>query len=447
MAILNAADKEPAPLSRPHRVRLLYNGLIYLLQIPLAAYWLFRAVANKTYRNRIGQRFGIGYPKFDKCIWIHAVSVGEVQAAVPLVRAIARRFSNHNMLVTTVTPTGAARVKALFGDTVSHCYIPFEMPAAVDQFFESAKPDLALIMETEIWPNLYRGCGVRNIPLVLVSARISPRSVDSYRRFLPLFRDTLSHGIIIAAQSEADAERFRSLGASPVRTWVTGNIKFDIELPDGLAEQGRLLREQTFGERPVWIAASTHDQEEQQVLAAHRQLLERYPDLLLMLVPRHPERFAAVRELIEDVGFECVARTQGEPCAASTGVFLGDTMGELPLFYAAADVAFVGGSLVPIGGHNLLEPAALGLPVISGTYVYNAQDIADMFVSLGACRMVADARELAVAVEELIAKPQRARESGVRGLEIVQRNRGALNDLLGLLEPLIGGDSGPAPAD
>ena len=179
MAIPNAADKEPAPLSRPHRVRLLYNGLIYLLQIPLAAYWLFRAIANKTYRNRIGQRFGIGYPKFDKCIWIHAVSVGEVQAAVPLVRAIARRFPNHNMLVTTVTPTGAARVKALFGDTVSHCYIPFEMPTAVDQFFESAKPELALVMETEIWPNLYRGCGVRNIPLVLVSARISPRSVDS----------------------------------------------------------------------------------------------------------------------------------------------------------------------------------------------------------------------------------------------------------------------------
>lgn len=428
-------------------MRLLYNSLIYLLQIPLAAYWLFRAIANKTYRDRVEQRFGIGFPKFDACIWIHAVSVGEVQAAVPLVRAIARRFPNHNMLVTTVTPTGAARVKALFGDTVSHCYIPFEMPTAVDQFFESIKPELALIIETEIWPNLYRGCGVRNIPLVLVSARISPKSVDSYRRLLPLFRDTLSHGIIIAAQSQADADRFRSLGASPVRTWVTGNIKFDIELPDGLAEQGKLLRKQIFGDRPVWVAGSTHDQEEQQVLAAHRQLQERHPDLLLVLVPRHPERFAAVRELVENEGFECVARTQDEPCAASTGVFLGDTMGELPLFYAAGDVAFVGGSLVPIGGHNLLEPAALGLPVISGSYVYNAQEIADMFVALGACRMVADVADLAAAVEELIANPQRARELGVKGLEIVQRNRGALQDLLGLLEPLIGGDGGSVPAD
>jgi len=421
-------------------VRFLYNGLIYLLQIPLVAYWLFRGVVNQTYRNRIGQRFGIGYPNLDRCIWIHAVSVGEVQAAVPLVRALARRFPDHNMLVTTVTPTGAVRVKALFGDTISHCYIPFEMPPAVNRFFEAVRPELALIMETEIWPNLYRGCGVRNIPLVLVSARISPRSVDSYRRLLPLFRDTLSHGIIIAAQSDADAERFRSLGASPVRTWVTGNIKFDIELPADLVEQGKLLCMQIFGDRPVWVAASTHDQEEQQVLAAHRILQEKYPDLLLVLVPRHPERFPAVRELIEIDGFECVARTQGEPCASSTGVFLGDTMGELPLFYAASDVAFVGGSLVPIGGHNLLEPAALGLPVISGSYVYNAQEIADMFISIGACRIVADSRELAAAVDELIEDPQKAKDLGAQGLEIVEQNRGALSDLLGLLEPLIGRD-------
>jgi len=428
-------------------VRLLYNGLIYLLQIPLVAYWLFRAIANQSYRNRIGQRFGIGYPQFEKCIWIHAVSVGEVQAAVPLVRALARRFPGYEMLVTTVTPTGAARVKALFGDAVSHCYIPSEMPTAVDRFFESTSPELALIMETEIWPNLYHGCGVRNIPLVLVSARISPKSVDGYRSLLPLFRNTLSHGIIIAAQSDADAERFRSLGANPVRTWVTGNIKFDIELPTGLVEQGQLLRTQIFGDRPVWVAGSTHDQEEQQVLAAHRVLKEQHPDLLLVLVPRHPERFSMVRELIENEGYECVARTQNEPCSASTDVFLGDTMGELPLFYAASDVAFVGGSMVPIGGHNLLEPAALGLPVISGLHVYNAQEIADMFISLGACRIVTDSRDLAMAVEDLIANPQKAKKSGARGLEIVQRNRGALNNLLGLLEPLIGGEDGLAAVD
>lgn len=419
-------------------MRILYNLLIYLLQIPVAGYWLFRGLVNRSYRDRVGQRFGLGYPQLGRCIWIHAVSVGEVQAAVPLVRAISKRFPHHNMLITTVTPTGAARVDALFGNTVSHSYIPFEMPLAVDRFFACVNPELALIMETEIWPNLYRGCGVRDIPLILVSARISPKSVDSYRRFLPLFRDTLSHGIIIAAQSDADADRFRSLGASPVRTWVTGNIKFDIELPPDLAERGRELRQQILGDRPVWIAASTHDEEEQQVLAAHRKLQQKFPDLLLVLVPRHPERFSMVRDLVEKQQFNCVARTEYRACDASTEVFLGDTMGEVPLFYAASDVAFVGGSLTPIGGHNMLEPAALGLPVVSGPHVYNAQEIADMFVELGACRMVAGAEGLATAVGELIADRDHAAELGNKGFEIVQRNRGALRRLLGLLEPLIG---------
>ena len=419
-------------------MRVLYNLLIYLLQIPVAAYWLARALLNRSYRDRLGQRFGIGYPQLDKCIWIHAVSVGEVQAAVPLIRAIGKRFPNHNMLISTVTPTGAARVAANFGNSVSHCYIPLEMPLAVDRFFESVNPELALIMETEIWPNLYRGCGSREIPLILVSARISPKSVDSYRKFLPLFRETLSHGIIIAAQSELDADRFRSLGASPVRTWVTGNIKFDIELPEDLVERGKEFRRDNFGDRPVWIAASTHDQEEQAVLAAHRELLQKYPDLLLVLVPRHPERFATVGELIDKQGFSRVARTEDRPCDGDTNVFLGDTMGEVPLFYAASDIAFVGGSLVPIGGHNLLEPAALGLPLVSGPHVYNAQDISDMFIELGACHIVEGTMQLVAAVDELLTDPAAAAEQGGRGLEIVQRNRGALARLLTLLEPLIG---------
>ena len=420
-------------------MRLLYNLLIWLLQLPVAAYWLFRGLINRSYRNRFGQRFGWGYPTLERCIWIHAVSVGEVQAAIPLIRAAVRRFPRHPMLVTTVTPTGAARVQAVFGDTVRHSYIPFEMPLAVDNFFASVKPELALIMETEIWPNLYRGCGIRQIPLILVSARISPRSVGGYRRLLPLIRDTLSHGIIIAAQSEADAERFRSLGANPERTWVTGNIKFDIELPPDLIANGDDVRRQVFGDRPVWIAASTHDQEERQVLAAHRQLLAEHPDLLLVLIPRHPERFPQVRELIERESFECVARSEKRRCNATTQVFLGDTMGEVPLFYAASDVAFVGGSLVPIGGHNLLGPAAVGLPVITGPHVFNGQEIADMFVDLGACRMVADATQLAAAVGELIRDPQTAAALGAKAMQLVQRNRGALANLLGLLDPLIEG--------
>ena len=419
-------------------MRILYNLLIYLLQIPIAAYWLLRSIAKRSYRSKIGQRLGFGYPELDSCIWIHAVSVGEVQAAVPLVREIARRFPGRSLLVTTVTPTGAERVEALFGDTVTHSYIPFEMPVAVDHFFAAVKPELALVMETEIWPNLYRACGVRDIPLILVSARISPRSVGGYRRFMPLFRETLSHGIIIAAQSEADADRFRALGASPIRTWVTGSIKFDRELPAGLAERGRAFRAQTFGDRPVWVAASTHDREEQKVLDAHRRVQEKHPDALLVLVPRHPERFAEVGELVTKLGFNCVPRTGGQACNAETEVFLGDTMGELPLFYAASDVAFVGGSLVKIGGHNLLEPAALGLPIVSGPHVFNAQEIADMFADLGACRIVDSPAELANAISELLGNKTLAAELGSQGRELLKQNRGALARLLGLLEPLLG---------
>jgi len=419
-------------------VRILYNLLTYLLQIPVAVYWVVRAIGNRTYRKGFWQRFGFGYPRFERCIWIHAVSMGEVQAAAPLVRQIAKRFEDRQILITTVTPTGAAQVAKLFGDSVAHAFIPFEMPTAVRRFFNDVKPELALIMETEIWPNLYRGCGIRDIPLILVSARISPRSLGGYRRFLPLFRETLSHGIIIAAQTKADAERFRSLGASSVRTWVIGNIKFDIELDENLAENGRMLRAEMFGERPVWIAASTHEAEEEAVLAAHAQLKQKFPDLLLVVVPRHPERFAEVRKLIEQHQFSCVSRTQDRGCEVTTDVFLLDTMGELPLFYAASDIAFVGGSLVPVGGHNLLEPAALGLPVISGPNVFNAQEIADMFVDEGACEIVQDAPDLANEIEKLLADPDAAKAMGERGRDIVQSNRGSLAKLLGLLEPLIG---------
>jgi 3-deoxy-D-manno-octulosonic-acid transferase len=418
-------------------VRILYNLLTYLLFLPYVGYWLIRGITNRAYLQRIGERLGFGYPRLDRCIWIHAVSVGEVVAAVPLIRALGRRYPDRQLLVTTVTPTGAARVAALFGDEVHHTYIPFEAPHVVNRFFSATNPEIALVLETEIWPNLYRGCGVRGIPLVLVSARISPKSVRSYRRLLPLFRETLSHGIVIAAQSEADAKRFLSLGAAPERTRVTGNIKFDVELPADLPARGGELRADLFGERPVWIAASTHEGEEEIVLAAQQELLKTHPEALLVLVPRHPQRFAAVRDMIIKQGMGVVSRTDAAPCSAATQVFLGDTMGELTLFYAASDVAFVAGSLVPIGGHNLLEPAALGLPLLSGPHVFNAQEIADMFVAKGACKLVNDSAELAAAVGELLFDPETATRLGEAGREILERNRGSLDRLMGMIEPLL----------
>jgi 3-deoxy-D-manno-octulosonic-acid transferase len=418
-------------------VRFLYNLLAYLLLLPYAVYWLVRALVNKSYRHKLRQRFGAGYPQLGHSIWIHAVSVGEVVAAAPLVRALRRLYPELPMLVTTVTPTGAARVASLFGDDVHHAYIPFEMPVAVNAFFASVNPAIALVMETEIWPNLYHGCGVRRIPLVLVSARISPKTVDSYRKLLPLFKETLSHGVVIAAQSKADAERFISLGAYAARTRVTGNIKFDIELPDGLEERGGNLRRELFPNRPVWIAASTHDKEEAMILEAHQQLLDQHPDLLLILVPRHPDRFPAVRDLVEKQGFTVVSRTEQRPCEPDTQVFFGDTMGEVTMFYAASDIAFVGGSLVPIGGHNLLEPAALGIPILTGPHVFNAQEIAESFLSNAACRMVADPQELVASIDELLTSVEKARELGTNGLNILNSNRGALKRLLDLIEPLI----------
>lgn len=418
-------------------MRFFYNVLIYLLLPLFALYWVLRGIGNRRYFDRLGQRFGFGFPKLDRCIWVHAVSVGEVQASAPLVRALLERFPQTPLLITTVTPTGAAHVDKIFGTCVVHCYLPFEFPDAVSRFFRAVNPIAAMIMETEIWPNLYRACGVRDIPLILVSARISPRSVPGYRRMLPLIRETLSHGIIIAAQSQADADRFLELGANAVRTWVTGSIKFDIALDEDLPEKGQAVRRSLFGERPVWVAASTHEGEERIVLAAHKALQEKIPELLLVLVPRHPERFESVRTLAEKEHFTVVARTDKESCRSETDVFLLDTMGELTLFYATGDIAFVGGSLVPIGGHNLLEPAALGLPIVTGPHVFNAQDVANKLLESAACRTVNDTDELADVVAALLQDKQMAQAMGDNAAKVLAGNRGSLQRLMVLLEPLL----------
>ncbi len=419
-------------------MRIFYVILTYVLLPLYALYWIVRGLGNRSYWDRVGQRFGVGFPTLPEgSIWVHAVSVGEVQASAPLIRALQVRFPDRQILLTTVTPTGAARVRSLFGEEVCHCYIPFETPSAVNSFFRATQPALALIMETEIWPNLYRGCGLRKIPLVLVSARISPKSVKNYRRFLPLFRETLSHGILIAAQGEDDANRFLMLGASPERTWITGNIKFDIELPPDLGIRGAKLRHDLIGDRPVWIAASTHDGEEEQALDAHRIILQTMPDAVLILVPRHPERFSGVQSLLQKQNWKFVSRTSHKKLAATTEVLLGDTMGELPLFYAASDVAFVGGTLVPVGGHNLLEPGALGLPVITGPHLFNTQDIADLFADSGASQIVHNGNELAQAALPLLKDEDLAQAIGQKGKQIVESNKGALQRLLVLLEPLV----------
>jgi 3-deoxy-D-manno-octulosonic-acid transferase len=336
-----------------------------------------------------------------------------------------------------MTPTGAERARALFGDRVVHCYVPYDLAGAVRRFMNHVRPAIALILETELWPNLWNECGRRRIPLVLASARVSPRSVRWYRRLVPLFREVLSHGVVIAAQTEADAGRFRLLGAAPERTHVTGNIKFDFELPPEVQARGAEFRATHGSGRPTWVAASTHDGEEEQVLAAHRRVCRHFPDALLVLVPRHPQRFAGVAELVQRQGFAMVTRSSGTRAGPGTGVLLGDTMGELTTFYAAADLAFVGGSLVRIGGHNLLEPAALALPMVTGPHNENAADIAALMANCGALQAVPDADALAAAVTNLLADEHERKRRGLAARAALAGNRGALQRLLALVHPLV----------
>jgi len=419
-------------------LRILYIIGTYLL-VPFVLLHLFwKGLGNRAYWQRISERFGFyGTDRAAGVIWVHAVSMGEVQAAASLIRALLERYPQQTILVTTTTPTGSDRVRALFGDRVMHCYAPLDLGWSVKSFFTRFTPRIAVIMETELWPNLFRQCGDRNVPLVLASARLSPKSINRYRALVSLFKETLSHGVVIAAQTPADAERFLSLGVAPERTHVTGNIKFDFEVPEGVRQQGAALRAEHAGDRPVWIAASTHAGEEEIALAAHRQVQQRFADALLVLVPRHPERFDGVANLIRNRNIEFVRRSSGVICSPATEVLLGDTMGELMPFYAASDVAFVGGSIARIGGHNLLEPAALQLPFITGPHTYNALDIAELFHDNDVAPVVHNADELAAEVIRLLDDPQERARIGARAEALIDESRGALARLLVLLEPLL----------
>lgn len=418
-------------------MRLLYNVLIYLVAPIALLIQVWRGLRDPSYRGGRGERFGFGEQLDGRTIWIHAVSVGEVQAAGPLVAQLLERHPGQRLVLTTVTPTGRARARQLFGDRVHLRYVPFDLPGSVRRFFDRVRPRLAIILETELWPNLYAECGRRGVPLVLASARLSPRSVGWYRRLVPLFRQALSNGIVIAAQSEADAERFRSIGASSERTHVAGNIKFDFEPPPEVEARGRRWREENAPGRMIWVAGSTHEGEEEMVLDAHRRVLERFPQALLVLVPRHPNRFDSVRELLARRHEAAAFRADRSGIAASTAVVLGDTMGELMMFYAASDVAFVAGSLVPIGGHNLLEPASIGLPVLTGPHNFNSEEIAQLLLDAGAARVVTDPLQLAHSVSGLFADPARRAAMGEAGKAVLDANRGALARLLGLIDPLV----------
>ncbi len=414
--------------------RTLYT-LLFHLGLPLVAIrlWL-RARKAPAYAKRIGERFALNLPVMQPGgIWVHAVSVGESIAAAPMIRALLKRYPQLPITVTCMTPTGSDRIRALFAEEprIQHCYLPYDLPWAAARFLSRVRPKLAVIMETELWPNHIHQCAKRGIPVALANARLSARSAKGYARFAKLTRPMLEEMSLIAAQTETEAERFRQLGARPDCVEVTGSIKFDLTIDPQLLINARELRAQWQTlERPVWIAASTHEGEDAVVLAAHRQLLASYPNALLILVPRHPERFNSVFELCQSQGFETLRRSTATPVNAQTQVLLGDTMGELLFLYALADSAFVGGSLVANGGHNLLEPAALSKPVLSGPHLFNFLEIAAMLRDAGALAEVDDAQSLAQAVRRLIELPQDAQRMAQAGLNVMLANQGALQRLL-----------------
>ncbi len=420
-------------------VRQLYSALHYLALPYLFLRLAWRGHRDPGYWERWGERFGRVPPLSGdrQTLWIHAVSVGEVQAAVPLVRALRSGGRDFRIVVTTTTPTGRERVRQALGNSVLHRYAPYDLPGAVRRFLGRVGPRLVIIMETELWPNILHQCSRRGIPVLLANARLSEQSAASYRRVAITAGRMLASISCIAAQTQRDATRLVSLGARPDRVRVTGNTKFDVRLPASLSEEAQVLR-RCFGvDRGVWIAASTHDGEERQVLQAFEQVQSALPDSLLVLVPRHPERAASVAALARKFGHVTALRSESPVSCADARVFVGDTMGELPLFYAASDVAFVGGSLVPEGGHNMLEPAALGIPVVFGPHVHDVAEIGERLLEAGAGRRVNDKSELGTAVVEYLHDANLRHVTGQRGSEFVKQNRGALNLVMELVDELL----------
>jgi len=411
-------------------MRHLYSILLYAALPLIALRLMWRARRQREYLQHVGERFGFyeGAAAAGPWLWVHAVSVGETRAAEPLINGLQQRYPQHRILLTHMTPTGRETGNALFGDRVTRCYLPYDYPGAVARFLDRFRPAIGVLMETEVWPNLIHTAVSHDIPLYLVNARLSERSLRGYQRTGALARDAMRGFRAIAAQTEGDAARLRKLGVE--RISVTGNLKFDFEVPALQVEQGKILR-QPVGARPVLLAASTREGEEVLLLdAAQRSGLR---NALLVIVPRHPQRFDEVAALVAARGLRMQRRSAGAPVAADTTVLLGDSMGEMFMYYAASDVVLMGGSFLPYGAHSLIEPCALGRPVIIGPSTYNFAEATDAAVVAGAAVRVNDPAEALAVALQLAADPARLQRMGTAGLEFTAAHRGATQRVLTLL--------------
>lgn len=413
----------------------LYN-LLTVLSVPfilLKLWW--RGFKNPAYRDRWLERFGVfKAPVQSGGIWIHAVSVGESVAAVPLVRQLQKRFPQTPIIMTTTTPTGSDRVQSIFGNEIFHVYFPYDLTWSIQQFLARIRPRLLILMETELWPNCLSITKQQGIPIVIANACLSESSWRGYRRIPVFSRAMLECVSLVAAQSALDGERFIELGLSAHSLVITGNMKFDVIVKKGIAEVAALLRAEWGIARPVLIAASTHAGEEEPILEAFKSVLAEFRDALLIIVPRHPERFASVGAIIQKWGYSITLRSAQVAVEPNTQVLLVDTMGELDLFYAASDIACVGGSLVPIGGHNILEAAARGIPVIVGPYIDNIVDTVALLSAGGAVTKIKNNRDLVKAVLHWFSNPELRKRAGMIAQEMVEKNRGAVEKIVDLVE-------------
>jgi len=408
--------------------RLAYSLAVFALLPWALLHLLWRSRRQPEYLRHWGERFGrYGPPASAPCLWIHAVSVGETRAAQPLVTALRRDYPGWRILITHMTPTGRQTSIDLFGDQVERVYLPYDTPFAVARFLDHFRPRLGMIMETELWPNLVAACKARGLPLLLVNARLSARSARRYGRWSTLTRQALAGLAAIAAQAEDDAARLRALGATQVA--VLGNLKFDIGPPADQTALGAEFRRR-IGHRAVCLCASTREGEEALILAAWRRAA---PDALLVIVPRHPQRFDAVSELIRSCGLAVQRRSDGLAVAATTQVWLGDSMGEMFAYYGTCDLAFVGGSLLDYGSQNLIEPCAVGVPVLLGPSTFNFAEAAREALAAGAATQVSDAAGLVEEFGALLADPECRRRMGAAGLAFASRHRGATDRTLALI--------------
>ena len=413
-------------------IRLIYT-LILSLASPLLLYGLYKSKPGKpSFGKRWKEHFGITPQVQGKSpIWIHAVSVGESIAAIPIIKQLKQRAPNQAIIVTTTTSTGAEQINKL-GDLVEHRYMPIDFSWCVRGFLKSVQPKQMLIMETELWPNTLHCVAKAGIPISVLNARLSERSCQRYAKFQLVFNLLAKKLSQVLCQYPSDAERFVRLGLDKSSVHVTGSIKFDIEVSAEQVEKGKALREQVGFERDVWIAASTHQGEDDIVLDAHKQLLKDNPSALLMIVPRHPERFNQVAELAQQHSFKTITRTSQQPLTSDVEVYIADTMGEMLVLLGGADVCFMGGSLVgdKVGGHNLLEPAALQLPLLNGPSYFNFSEITDKLLEAQAVTICQNSNEIVGQLTELFTQPKLRKDKGLAAYQVVEQNRGALDNTL-----------------